>query len=95
MEQKWQKEGQKGYHQTYTSPFLRRGAYLCFYSHMQLPQKLLQCFFQASPRSKLFTQKAKGCPKRQKDGLAGNRTLDHSHTESLENDTDAKGVLYH
>jgi hypothetical protein len=40
-------------------------------------------------------EKQKDAKKRQKDGLAGNRTLDHSHAESLENDTDAKGVLYH
>jgi heme oxygenase len=63
MEQKWQKEGQKGYHQTHTSPFLRRSAYFSFYSHMQLSHKLLQCFFQASPRPKLVTQKAKRCQK--------------------------------
>jgi hypothetical protein len=29
------------------------------------------------------------------DGLAGNRTLDHSHTLPVETGEDAKGVLYH
>jgi hypothetical protein len=99
MEQKWQKEGQKGYHQTHTPPFLV--AVPIFLSILTC-NYLKSSFnvFSRLPHARNSSPKKQKDAKRRlfvtaKNGLAGNRTLDHSQAESLENDTDAKGVLYH